>query len=345
MSLIWLCNREDRPLAPSRHGRLNIALHSWIIVCAGELESLSSQHPPTVCLFHLALCHITWFNVFMFCGSSEMYYSDIRIKVKLHIIKVVQDVQDLCSPKSNFCLYCLYYGLILSGRVIFLETCDGISLLHCCHDYIHTGLVMFSFSSLQSFCEFIQGRLVSHFPPAYDLSVWQWTEYRWVMRSTLFVNVSLGCYCAKVTLLVAKPPEFSTLASRDSRASKHVGEVLLSLDGTRARLCLCTSFRTVPWEQWRWEPATRAGAPRTRENVFVSRPKFTVDMRGLFCYLKDLWKSCSCHIVLSVATCDLCHVMYCYMKIHWPFFSSYCAPVSGVALNYLQGNVWLHFFN
>lgn len=37
-------------------------------------------------------------------------------------------------------------------------------------------------------------------------------------------------------------------ADSDGKASKHGGEVLLSLDGIRARLCLFVSFSTVPWE-------------------------------------------------------------------------------------------------
>lgn len=57
------------------------------------------------------------------------------------------------------------------------------------------------------------------------------------------------------------PPDFHSLASSDCRASKHVGEVLLSLDGIRVCLCLCMSFSTIPWEPWRWKPATFQRGP------------------------------------------------------------------------------------
>lgn len=64
---------------------------------------------------------------------------------------------------------------------------------------------------------------------------------------------------------------FHTPASSDSRASKHGGEVLLSLDGTRACLCLCMSFSTIPWEPWRWPVTTWARSQQSSTSVGMFR--------------------------------------------------------------------------
>lgn len=89
----------------------------------------------------------------------------------------------------------------------------------------------------------IQAHLESNSPPAYDLTVWKCIEYRWVERNRralsplACVSWLLACQ-GRTTARKASSRCLRTPASNDSRASKHLGEVLLCLGGIRP-VCVC----------------------------------------------------------------------------------------------------------